>query len=349
LVKSAAAILRRVGDDASAAGKEGDIHAARHLSAEKIRVGVSACLLGAKVRYDGEHKRNPFLVDELAPYVEWVPICPELDVGMGVPRESVRLVRGRGALVRMLGNRSGEDWTQRMNDYAEERVRALEGLSAYVLKSKSPSCGMERVKLYASDAPGAPAPREGVGLFAAALRRRWPNLPVEEEGRLEDARLRESFIERLFAYHRLQQLWQRAWTVGDLVAFHTGHKMVLLAHDEEGYRALGRLVARAKRLPRARLQADYERGFMSALAALASRSRHTNVLMHMLGHLRGPVDERDRAELLALIKDYRRGLVPLIVPVTLLRHHVSRTQIAYLAGQIYLEPHPKELMLRNHV
>lgn len=315
---------------------------------ERMRVGVSSCLLGARVRYDGAHKRDRFLVEQLGRFVEWVPVCPELEVGMGVPREAVRLVRADGALLRMIGNRSGEDWTERMNAFAAKRVRALDDLCGYVLKSKSPSCGMERVKVYGPAGAGRPT-RDGVGLFAAALRARCPNLPVEEEGRLQDPALRENFIERLFAYHRVRRLWAARWTVKDLIAFHTAHKLALLAHSEVGYRALGRLVARAKVMPRPELRAAYEDAFMRTLGALATRARHTNVLMHMLGHLRAKVEPRDRAELLALVHDYRRGLVPLVVPVTLLRHYVARLDVSYLAGQSYLEPHPRELMLRNHV
>jgi uncharacterized protein YbgA (DUF1722 family)/uncharacterized protein YbbK (DUF523 family) len=315
---------------------------------DKIKVGISSCLLGAKVRFDGEHKRDGFLVDQLGPFVEWRSICPEVEVGMGVPRESVRLVRGpRG--VQMMGNRSQQDWTARMATLAAGRVKQLDDLDGYVLKGKSPSCGMERVKVYDLAAPGAPPRKEGVGLFAAALMARHPNLPVEEEGRLQDARLRDNFIERLFAYHRVRALWRTRWTVGQLVAFHTAHKMALLAHGEPGYRALGRLVAGGKSLPRAELRTRYETLFMATLKLVATRSRHTNVLMHMIGHLRDGVAEIDRAELLGLIEDYRRGLVPLIVPITLLRHHVARAGVEYLRGQTYLAPHPKELMLRNHV
>jgi uncharacterized protein YbgA (DUF1722 family)/uncharacterized protein YbbK (DUF523 family) len=315
----------------------------------KLRVGVSSCLLGAKVRFDGEHKRDGFLVDQLGPFVEWVPVCPEAEVGMGIPRESVRLVRLAGSGPRMLGNRSGEDWTGRMSRFAARRVRALEGLVGYVLKAKSPSCGMERVKLYDGTDKGARVTRDGVGLFAAALRDRFPNLPIEEEGRLHDAGLRENFIERIFAYARLQALWAGRWTVGDLVAFHTAHKMALLAHDERGYRELGRIVAGARQLPRAELRDRYEDRFMSVLSRLATRKRHANVLMHMLGHLRAGLDEPGRAELLSLIDDHRRGLVPLVVPITMMRHHVERLKVDYLRGQSYLHPHPRELMLRNHV
>jgi uncharacterized protein YbgA (DUF1722 family)/uncharacterized protein YbbK (DUF523 family) len=318
---------------------------------ETLKIGVSSCLLGAKVRFDGEHKRDAFLVDQLGAFVEWVAVCPELELGMGVPRESVRLVRGGPDGPRMLGNRSETDWTDRMRRFAERRARALEGegLVGYVLKSRSPSCGMERVKLYDGTDKDAQPTRDGEGLFAKALRARFPNLPVEEEGRLHDAGLRENFVERIFAYARLRALWSSRWNVGQLVAFHTAHKLALLAHLESGYRELGRLVARAAQLPRAELRAEYERRFMAVLSRPATRKRHVNVLTHMMGHLRGKVDDSGRAELRGLIDDYHRGLVPLVVPVTLLRHHVDRMKVDYLQGQTYLNPHPKELMLRNHV
>ena len=362
-------------------------------SSGAIRIGVSSCLLGAEVRFDGQHKRNDFLVDELGPLVEWVPVCPEVEVGMGIPRESVRLVRGPAGRSLMLGHenkllrnpktgskppsttprgqtRAGapamgsleqsssspdayEDWTDRMEAYAARRVARLATLNlrGYVLKSRSPSCGMERVNLYANADPKSRTQptKTGVGLFAAELLRALPDLPVEEEGRLSDARLRENFIERVFAYHRLLQLWETRWTIRDLITFHTAQKMALLAHSTDGYRALGRLVAEGKKLPRGELRTRYQTGFMATLRKLATPGRQANVLMHMMGHLRDGLDDGDRGELLATIDDHRRGLVPLVVPVVLIRHHARRLAVSYLLGQTYLEPHPKELMLRNRV
>jgi uncharacterized protein YbgA (DUF1722 family)/uncharacterized protein YbbK (DUF523 family) len=312
-----------------------------------LRIGVSACLLGREVRHDGQHKRDRFLTDVLGEYVEWVPVCPEVEMGMGVPRPSIRLEQREGG-VHLIEPRSGRDHTRAMESYGARRTRELERLElcGYVLKKDSPSCGMERVKLW--PARGA-ATRAGRGLFAGALLERFGTLPVEEEGRLCDARLRENFVERIFAYRRLRALFRGRWTPGELVAFHTAHKLLLLAHSEVEYRALGRLVAAAKKTPRAELRARYEHGFMIGLAKIATPKRHTNVLQHMVGHLRDGLDTTDRAELTALIEDYRRGLLPLVVPLALLRHHVRRLEVAYLRGQIYLEPHPKELMLRNHV
>jgi uncharacterized protein YbgA (DUF1722 family)/uncharacterized protein YbbK (DUF523 family) len=318
---------------------------------EPIRIGVSACLLGKEVRYDGQHKRDAFLVDQLGLFVEWITVCPEVEVGMGIPRESVRLVASRTGSLRMLGNHTGTDWTSRMNSLADSRAKHLvkAGLSGFVLKSKSPSCGMERVKVYESEKPAARATKTGVGLFAATLMREMPNLPVEEEGRLNDTALRENFIERVFAYHRLQKLWRSHWRYGQLVAFHTAHKMALLAHSTDGYRRLGRLVAGGRALERSELRSQYETEFMATLRRPATRGRHANVLAHMLGHLRGRIDVGDRDELLAAIDDHRNGIVPLIVPITLLHHHVRRLNVSYLLDQSYLDPHPKELMLRNRV
>jgi uncharacterized protein YbgA (DUF1722 family)/uncharacterized protein YbbK (DUF523 family) len=312
-----------------------------------VRLGISSCLLGQSVRFDGGHKRDAFLVDTFGPYVEWVPVCPEVEAGLGVPREPIRLSRV-GSALRLVAVRSATDHTERMARWASRRVEALarEDLEGYILKKDSPSCGMERVKVY--DAGGAPA-RTGRGVFAEALLARLPLLPVEEEGRLSDPRLRDNFVERVFAYRRLRTLFAGRWTVGGLVAFHAAHKLTLLAHSPGGYRALGQLVARAAALPRAEVKAQYEEGFMRALAALATPRRHVNVLQHMLGYFRTVLDEASRAELAATVADYQRGLVPLVVPLTLVRHHVRRCGVAYLAGQVYLEPHPKELMLRNHV
>lgn len=316
-----------------------------------IRIGISACLLGEEVRFDGGHKRDHFLTDVLGPHVEWVPICPEVEMGLGTPRETLRLVRVPGVNgLRMITTRTGVDHTDGMNRWAAGRVAALASqepdLCGYVLKKDSPSCGMERVKTYGA---GGMPERNGRGLFAAVLVERFPSLPIEEEGRLSDPRLRENFIERVFAYRRLKNLFAPGWTMGDLVGFHTAHKMALLAHSTAKYNELGKLVATGARMPKRDLRAAYERLFMATMAIVATTKRHTNVLMHMLGHLKTALDADSRHEVLQSIEDYRRGLVPLVVPVTLLRHHVRACKIPYLAGQTYLEPHPRELMLRNHV
>jgi uncharacterized protein YbgA (DUF1722 family)/uncharacterized protein YbbK (DUF523 family) len=312
-----------------------------------VRIGVSSCLLGHRVRFDAGHKRDAFLVDTFGRFVEWVPVCPEAEIGMGIPREPIRLQRA-GPAIRLLGVRSATDHTDEMTRWSARRAEALarEDLDGYILKKDSPSCGLERVKVY--EAGGLPA-RTGRGLFAAALIARLPLLPVEEEGRMSDPRLRDNFVERVFAFRRVRELFQGRWTTGALVRFHTAHKLTLLAHSPDAYRSLGRLVAGASAMPRAEVKAEYESGFMNGLSTLATPRKHVNVLQHMLGYLRGVVDDGSRAELADTVSDYQQGLVPLVVPVTLFRHHVRRCAVAYLAGQTYLEPHPKELMLRNHV
>jgi uncharacterized protein YbgA (DUF1722 family)/uncharacterized protein YbbK (DUF523 family) len=316
-------------------------------SPASIRIGISACLLGQQVRFDGGHKRDSFLTDTFGRFVDWVPVCPEVECGLGTPREAMRLVR-HGDDLQLLTVKTRIDLTAAMQRLSRSRASALarENLSGYVLKKDSPSCGLERVKVY--DPNGTPA-RTGRGLFAAALVDALPYLPVEEEGRLSDPRLRDNFVERVFAYWRLRELFTGRWTVGDLVGFHTAHKLLLLAHEPEAYRRIGRLVANARRLPKPELQQRYTEGLMRALTTIATAARHTNVLQHMAGYFTDRLDAASRQELTGLIADYRRGLVPLIVPLTLVRHYVRAFDVTYLAGQMYLQPHPKELMLRNHV
>lgn len=315
-----------------------------------IRIGVSSCLLGQNVRYDGGHKKDAFLTGALGRFVEWVPVCPEVEMGLGTPRETLRLER-RGHEVRLVMPRSGVDHTEAMRRYARDRVRALahEDLAGYVLKKDSPSCGLERVRLHREPhSEGAPPSRTGRGLFAEELVRQFPNLPVEEEGRLSDARLRENFIERVFAYRRLTGFFSGRWTLGGLVGFHSAHKLLLMAHSPRAYAQLGRLVAASKDRGRDDLRSAYQDQFMAALREIATPRRHANVLQHMLGYVSPHVSADERQELLGLIEDHRRGLVPLVVPLALLRHHVRRLRVAYLQAQVYLDPHPKELMLRNH-
>jgi uncharacterized protein YbgA (DUF1722 family)/uncharacterized protein YbbK (DUF523 family) len=315
-----------------------------------IRIGISSCLLGQEVRFDGGHKRDQFLVDTLGRQVEWVPVCPEVEMGLGTPRETLRLVKaqGRNDSFRMVTTRTGIDHTDGMNRWADRRLDELArdepDLCGYVLKKDSPSCGMERVKIYRSGI-GMPE-RTGRGLFASALLRRFPTLPVEEEGRLNDPALRENFIERIFAYRRLKDLFAPRWSLGALVKFHTAHKMALLAHSTTRYNHLGRLVARGREIAKSELRSEYETAFMSTLAIAATIPRHTNVLSHMLGHLKKHLDSESKQELVQAIEDYRRGHIPLVVPLTLLRHHVRVHGVEYLAGQTYLTPDTRELMLR---
>jgi uncharacterized protein YbgA (DUF1722 family)/uncharacterized protein YbbK (DUF523 family) len=312
-----------------------------------IRVGISTCLLGLRVRFDGGHKHDRYLTDTLGQFFEWVPVCPEVELGLGTPRESIHLIQIDGD-VRLRTTKTEKDLTSSMQTFVRKRVAALQSdhLCGYILKKDSPSCGMERVRIH--QGKGSPL-KIGKGLFAEGLMSRFPNLPVEEEGRLCDPRLRENWVERVFAYHALCQLWSGRWNIGDLVKFHTRYKMVLLAHDDKGYRQLGTLVANAKSLPRSDLREQYESTFMKALKRIATVRKNTNVLQHMLGHFKKRLDADVRQEIVTHIDDYRKGLVPLIVPLTLIRHYVRMLDVPYLKDQVYLNPHPKELALRNHV
>lgn len=312
-----------------------------------IRIGVSSCLLGEGVRFDGGHKKDSFLTGTFGRFVEWVPVCPEVECGLGTPRESMRLVNTNDG-VRLLTGKTHIDHTERMTRYSKRCVDELasEELCGYVLKKDSPSCGLERVKVYG--AHHVPM-KSGRGIFAEKLVERFPTLPVEEEGRLSDPRLRENFVERVFAYWRLRNLFRGHWNLGSLVTFHTAHKLILMAHSPDAYQRLGRLVARARGVAPVELERTYTAAFMAALTTIATPRRHANVLQHMVGYFKDRLDRVSKGELLASIEEYRTGLVPLIVPITLLRHHVRVHDVSYLSGQLYLEPHPKELMLRNHV
>jgi uncharacterized protein YbgA (DUF1722 family)/uncharacterized protein YbbK (DUF523 family) len=313
----------------------------------KPRIGISACLLGQKVRYDGGDKRDRFLTETFGPHVEWVPVCPEAEVGMGVPREPVRLV-GDPAAPRMIAERSGKDWTRNMYRFNVQRVRTIKELelSGYIFKKDSPSCGVERVRVYNRN--GIPS-RAGRGLFASAVMSELPLLPVEEEGRLNDPSLRENFVERIFAYHRWQRHTHQRKSVRSLVDFHTRHKFLLLAHSERHYTKLGRMVAEVKQSPIADAYEEYGHVFMAGLAIHATVKKHCNVLNHIMGYFSKELSSSERKELIALIDDFRRKLAPLIVPLTLIRHYVNKYSVAYLQDQVYLQPSPKELLLRNHV
>ena len=311
------------------------------------KVGISACLLGQMVRYDGGHKRDFFLTEIFGRFVDWVPVCPEVEIGMGIPRESVHLV-GTSGRARMIAEKSGKDWTSAMRRFAGTRTSELTALnlSGYIFKKNSPSCGTEKVRVYSSS--GMPA-RNGRGLFAAAVMSKFALMPVEEEGRLNDPALRENYIERVFAYARWQQTSAGAKSLGHLVQFHTTHKFLLLTHSERHYRQLGRLVANGKKQSLGSIYNEYGAVFMQALAIPASVKKHANVLEHMTGYFSQRLSPSERAELVELIRDYREQLVPLIAPITLIRHYVKKYAVDYLDQQIYLCPSPKELMLRNHV
>lgn len=314
---------------------------------EKIRLGISSCLLGNAVRYNGGHQLDLFITNTLGPFVEFVAVCPEVECGLGIPREAMRLV-GTMDNPRLITSKSGIDHTDRMKEWAQRKVRELEGenLCGFIFKSKSPSSGMERVRVYRPDKTGYVGTRAGI--FAEIVMTHFPMLPVEEDGRLHDITLRENFIEQIFVYKRWKNLIAAHFTTGDLVAFHTEHKLLLMAHSITQYRAMGALVARAKEHPRGELVRDYEDCLMKALRLKATVKKHTNVLQHMMGYFKNMIAKEEKQELLDLIENYRKGYFPLIVPITLINHYVRKYNEKYLARQHYLNPHPTELKLRNH-
>jgi uncharacterized protein YbgA (DUF1722 family)/uncharacterized protein YbbK (DUF523 family) len=310
------------------------------------RVGISTCLLGENVRYNGGHARDRFLTDTFGEFVEWAPVCPEVECGLPVPREAMRLV-GDPESPRLVTIDTKIDHTKRMQAWARKRVRELESedLAGFIFKSRSPSSGMERVKVY--DDRGMPR-LVGVGLWARAFMDHFPLLPVEEEGRLHDPVLRENFIERIFCLKRYRDAAGARRSRGALVDFHAAHKLQIMAHSQKILKEMGRLVAHAKERSTSDLFTRYEELLMAALAAKPTAGRHANVLEHALGYFKQELAADEKREALEVIDEYRRGFTPLIVPVTLIRHFVRKYEEPYLASQTYFDPHPIELKLRNH-
>ena len=314
----------------------------------KLRLGISTCLLGEPVRYDGGHKLDRYLTGTLGLFVEWVPVCPEVEMGLPTPRESMRLV-GDAVNSRLIAPKSGVDHTDAMIAWAKNRVTELaaEVLHGFVFKKDSPSSGLYRVRVYNEKGM---AERNGTGMFPREVMRRFPLMPLEEEGRLNDMPLRENFIERIFAYYRWTELQNDDPTPGGLVKFHTAHKLTLMAHSPQYYTEMGRLVAEAGKQDWNDLINAYGSKLMEGLRVMSSRGKHVNVLQHLMGFLKNHITSQDKQELLHLIEDYRTGLLPLIVPITLLKHHLNRYPVPeWVHQQVYLNPYPKELMLRNHV
>jgi uncharacterized protein YbgA (DUF1722 family)/uncharacterized protein YbbK (DUF523 family) len=311
-----------------------------------IKVGVSSCLLGEKVRYDGGHKHDHYITDTLGRYFTFVPVCPEVGCGLPVPREAMRL-EGDTASPRLVTIKTHKDLTDQMMDYCRRTAVELEreDLCGFIFKKNSPSSGLFRVKVYNK---GAPA-KTGRGLFADAVVKHFPLLPVEEEGRLYDMGIRENFIERIFAWRRWKDYVSGERTMGEMVEFHTAHKLQLMAHSPQIFRKLGKLVAEGKNTDREQLLDRYQELFMVALTLPATARKNTDVLMHIMGYFKKDITREEKQELLEIIRQYYDRLIPLIVPVTLLRHYVNKYDQQYLKKQSYLNPHPMELMLRNHV
>lgn len=315
------------------------------VSTETIKVGISSCLLGQKVRFDSGHKKNAYVTGVLEDYFEFVPFCPEVSIGLSIPREPIRLVSIAGE-VRCVGTKdSNLDVTEKLYAVADEQKHWHSELRGYILKKASPSCGMERVKLYEGEMPT----RNGVGLYAKKLMENFPNMPVEEEGRLEDAHLRENFLQRVFIYSRWRKLMTAELGIAELQQFHAMHKYIFMSHNQTEARELGAILANHKGMDIDQLATQYLDQMMQLLKNIATRKNHVNTLQHIQGYLKRDLDADAKAELTGIVADYRKGLLPLIVPITLLRHHFRKYPNEYITQSYYLNPHPGELMLLNHI
>ncbi|WP_305909583.1 DUF523 and DUF1722 domain-containing protein [Methylomarinum sp. Ch1-1] len=312
---------------------------------KKIIVGISSCLLGDEVRYDGGHKRNSYIEQTLGEYFEFRRFCPEVASGMTIPRPPVQL-RETEQGIRCVGVKDHDlDVTEQLQQCSQQQHDWLATLTGYILKKDSPSCGMERVKVYHKEYPH----RSGTGLFAQYIKDHFPLMPLEEEGRLGDSGLRENFIQRVFVYHRWRQLNQQALTPHALMVFHSRHKLIAMSHEQNQARELGRIAASANNDNIEEVADRYVSALMQCLRIVASRGNHVNVLQHIQGYLKKRLDDEDKRELIETIEKYRQGVLPLIVPVTLLRHHFRKQPDPFIDSSYYMSPHPEELALLNDI
>lgn len=313
---------------------------------DKIKLGVSTCLLGDSVRYDGGHKLDRFIRDTLGLFVEYVPVCPEVECGLPVPREAMRLV-GDIENPRLMTQKTGRDMTDRMQTWARERLDRLEteDICGFIFKSKSPSSGLFRVRVYNDSA----MPQyKGRGIWARMFVERFPLLPVEEDGRLHDPKIREMFIERIFVFKRWREEVAGKSKIADLIGFHTRHKMLIMSHSPKMYRELGRLTANTDKKDIETLKAEYLDLMTRALSLQTTVKKNVDVLQHLMGYFKKVLSADEKREFLELLDRYAQNLIPLIVPVTMLNHYVRKYDQPYLKDQVYLNPHPEELKLRNH-
>ena len=314
---------------------------------DPIKIGISRCLMGDQVRYNGGHSHDRYLTDTLGQYVTYVPVCPEVECGMSIPRDAMRLVGDENA-PRLITIKTGKDNTDQMLTWAKARCKELEkeNLCGFIFKKNSPSSGLFRVKVYTE--AGMPSKR-GVGLFARTFTETFPLIPAEEDGRLNDPKLREMFIEQIFTMKRWRDLLAQPKKLGALMGFHTRHKLLILSHNQDIYRKMGKLIANGKSVPVTELYSTYEKLLMEALRLKTTVKKHLNVLQHMMGYFKKELSKDEKQELLEVLDLYAKELVPLIVPITLLNHYVRKYEKEYLADQVYLHPHPIALKLRNHV
>lgn len=314
---------------------------------EKIKVGISSCLLGKKVRYDGGHKWDRYITETLGQYFEWVPVCPEVECGLPVPRKAMHLI-GPSASPRLVTVKTGIDNTKRMQKWAKKKLKKLEkeSLSGFIFKSKSPSSGIEGVKVYT---PSGMLSHRGKGIFGNSFMQHFPLIPVIDDDRLHDPSLRENFIEQVFVYRRWNELTHRGFSIRDLINFHTKHKLLIMSHSLKHYSALSRLIANSKRRDLQHLQSEYINLLMQGIRLQSTVKKNTNVLLHIIGYFKKHLTSDEKKELLEHIEHYHKGYMPLIVPIVLINHYVRKFNEPHLKKQYYLNPHPLELMLRNHV
>jgi len=314
---------------------------------ERVRLGISSCLLGNAVRWNSGHKMDRYLTRTLGQFVDYVPVCPEVEAGFGVPRESMRLV-GDPENPRLITFKTKTDQTDRMLGWARRRVKELEkeDLHGFIFKSDSPSSGMIRVKVYTEK--GMPV-KKGVGMFAREFMAHFPLIPAEDDGRLHDPNIRENFIERIFALRRWRQTVDNGRNMGNLVDFHTRNKLLILSHSPKHYKVMGKLVAEGKQMPMKELYDQYETALMDALTLKTTPKKNLNVLQHLMGYFKKQLSKDEKQELLDVFDRYRQEFVPLVVPLTLINHFVRKYDQPYLKLQAYLNPHPVELKLRTHV
>ena len=314
---------------------------------KNFKIGISSCLLGNEVRWNAGHKLDKYLTHTLGQFVEYIAVCPEVEAGFGVPRESFRLVGDPGS-PRLVTFKSKTDHTDRMVTWAQKRVSELdkEDLCGFIFKSDSPSSGMIRVKVY--NEKGMPH-KVGIGMFARAFMEHFPLIPVEDDGRLNDPIIRENFILQIFTMKRWRDNLARKPGLGNLVEFHTRNKLLMLSHSPKHYRLMGKLVADGKKMPLGDLYDQYQLLLMEALKLKTTIRKNINVLQHLMGYFKKQLSSDEKQELLEVFDHYRSELVPLIVPITLINHYVRKYDQPYLKQQTYLHPHPLELKLRNHV
>ncbi len=309
---------------------------------DRPQLGVSACLLGQPVRFDGGHKRSAFVIDECQPHFDLHAVCPEVELGLGTPRPVIQLRRYEDQIHLVHSKQLANDITEPMQQFALQRVESLPQLDGFIFKKDSPSCGMERVPVY-DDRTGM-RERNGIGMFARAFMQKHPNVPTEEEGRLNDTRLRENFLERVYAHLRWRQIDEASHPLKAFRDYHKNYKLILMAKSTEAYRELGRIAATVNKQNFADVREAYFSRFMEVMAIVPSRGQHVNVLMHILGYLKTQLQSKDKQELLAWFENYRDAQVNRVTPLVLLKHHFNNYPNDYIAEQYYLSPFPEKLM-----